>query len=178
MDGLLSFWLLSTVFAIVGTALRGLIRPISWGTLAIATLLVAPGKLTETVNAVRSGEVRLSLPPPPPAVPTAANPTNSSVSNNPVNNNPVNNNPVNSAAPVPLNPNATPAPSTITNTPSVTDSLAEKGWTVVDLTAQDALPTAGQPTPSTTATNPAPTSTTGSTARNTPTSNPPVSGLW
>jgi hypothetical protein len=173
VDGLLSFWLLSTVFAIVGTALRGLIRPISWGTLAIATLLIAPGKLTETVNAVRSGEVRLSLPPPPPAVPTAANPTN-----NPVNNNPVNNNPVNSAAPVPLNPNATPSPSTITNTPSVPDSLAEKGWTVVDLTAEDALPTTGQTTPSTTANNPAPTSTTGGATRNTPTSNPPVSGLW
>jgi hypothetical protein len=162
VDGLLSFWVLSTVFAIVGTALRGLIRPISWGTLAIATLLIAPGKLTETVNAVRSGEVRLSLPPPPPAVPTAANPTN---------------NPVNNAEPVPLNSNAAPSPSTITTPPSVTDSLAEKGWTVVDLTAQDALPTTGQPSPSTTATNPAPTST-GSTAGTTPTSNPPVSGLW
>jgi hypothetical protein len=68
VDGLLGFWVLSAVFAMVGTAIRGLIRPISWTTLAIATLLMAPGKITETVNAVRDREVKLALPnlPPPP----------------------------------------------------------------------------------------------------------------
>jgi hypothetical protein len=61
VDGLLSFWVLSAVFAVVGAALKGLIRPLSWATLAIATLFIAPGKVAETVNAVRAGEVKLAF---------------------------------------------------------------------------------------------------------------------
>jgi hypothetical protein len=167
VDGLLSFWVLSTIFAIVGTALKGLIRPISWATLAIATLFIAPGKMTETVNAVRSGEVKLaipSLPPPPPVTSTAANPGTST-------------------DPVPLDPNAATSPSTITTPPAspiAPDNLAEKGWSVVDLTAQDALPTTGNTASATT--DPATTDSAATASRPAPSpttnNNPPVSGLW
>ena len=125
MDGLLSFWVLSAVFAVVGAALKGLIRPLSLATLAIATLFIAPGKMAETFNAVRTGDVRLalpSLPPPPPAVPTTANST-----------------PPNSATPVPLDPSAAPSTRITTPPPAVTTS-ADKGWNLVDFTAQTALP--------------------------------------
>ncbi len=111
MDGLLSFWVLSAVFAVVGAALKGLIRPLSWATLAIATLFIAPGKVAETVNAVRAGEVKLALPslPPPPPVP------------------PVTTAPTNSTAPVPLDPNAAPPTTTITTRPPAV-SPANIGW--------------------------------------------------
>lgn len=157
MDGLLSFWVLSAVFAVVGAALKGLIRPLSWATLAIATLFIAPGKMVETVNAVRAGEVKLalpSLPPPPPAVPTAVNST-----------------PTNSVEPVPLNPNAAPSTRIMTPPPS-TSAIADKGWNLVDLTAESALPPVTAPPRSTTPASTSPAS--GSP----PTNNPPVSGLW
>jgi hypothetical protein len=125
VDGLLSFWVLSAVFAVVGAALKGLIRPLSWATLAIATLFIAPGKVAETVNAVRAGEVKLALPslPPPPSVPPAANSPST-----------------NSNAPVQLNPNAAPT-TTITTPPP-----ANTGWTAVDPIARRALPSASQTT--------------------------------
>ena len=129
MDGLLSFWVLSAVFAVVGAALKGLIRPLSWATLAIATLFIAPGKMAETFNAVRTGEVKLALPslPPPPPVPTAVNST-----------------PTNSVAPVPLDSNATPSTRIATPPPPVIAG-ADKGWNLVDLTAKSALPPVNEP---------------------------------
>ncbi|NJR38781.1 MAG: hypothetical protein HC781_07950 [Leptolyngbyaceae cyanobacterium CSU_1_4] len=183
MDGLLSFWVLSAVFAMVGAALKGLIRPLSLATLAIATLFIAPGKVAETFNAVRTGEVNLalpSLPPPPPAAPTAANP-----------------NPTGSVEPVPLAPNGVPStpvpsasvPSTRIATPppsasgSPNDSslTADKGWNLVDLTAQSALPPVSEPDRPTTA---APMTSAPTTAAGNPSPagtmprNPPVSALW
>jgi hypothetical protein len=156
VDGLLSFWLLSTVFAVVGSALRGLIRPLSWATLAIATLFIAPSKMTETVNAIRAGEVSLSLPslPPPPPVPPAVNST-----------------PTSSIEPVPLDPNAVPSTRIVT-TPSPTPAIADKGWDrIVDLTAPSALPAASEPD------RPANPVTTSPAAANAP-NNPPVPALW
>jgi hypothetical protein len=153
VDGLLSFWVLSAVFAIVGAALKGLIRPLSLATLAIATLFIAPGKMAETFNAIRTGDVKLalpSLPPPPPAVPTTTNST-----------------PTNSATPVPLDPSATPS-TRIATPPSAVTASADKGWDLVDFTAQTALP----PVSSSPANSP-PTSTPSNTS-----ANPPVSGLW
>jgi hypothetical protein len=125
VDGLLSFWVLSAVFAVVGAALKGLIRPLSWATLAIATLFIAPGKVAETVNAVRAGEVKLALPslPPPPSVP----PATSSPSTN-------------GNAPVQLDPNA--APTTTITTPPPAVSPANKGWTAIDKVARGVLPAA------------------------------------
>lgn len=155
MDGLLGFWVLSAVFAVVGAVLKGLIRPLSLATLAIATLFIAPSKMAETFNAVRAGDIKLalpSLPPPPPAVPTAS-PT-----------------PTNGAAPAPLDPSA--APSTrIATPPSPATASADKGWNLVDLTAQSALPLNEPDRP----TNSAPS--TSSTSTNT-SNNAPVPALW
>jgi hypothetical protein len=157
VDGLLAFWVLSAVFAVVGTAVRGLIRPISWATLAIATLFMAPGKITETVNAVREGEMRLALPelpPPPSSASKAISPTAASTD------------------PVPLDPNATPT-STITTPPP---DLANKGWADVN----DAVLPALQTDASTPSNNngSAPTDANGSTASRSIDPVPPVSGLW
>lgn len=156
MDGLLGFWVLSAVFAVVGAALKGLIRPLSLATLAIATLFIAPSKMAETFNAVRAGDIKLalpSLPPPPPAVPTA-NPT-----------------PTNGAAPAPLDPSAAPSTRIATPPPPATAS-ADKGWNLVDLTAQSALPPLDEPDRPT---NSAPS--TSSTSTNT-SNNSPVPALW
>ena len=130
MDGLLSFWVLSAVFAVVGAALKGLIRPLSWATLAIATLFIAPGKVAETVNAVRAGEVKLALPslPPPPPVP-------------PVTNSP----PTNNTAPAPLDPNAAP-PTTTIRTPPPAISPANTGWKAVNPVARSVLPPTNEAT--------------------------------
>lgn len=156
MDGLLGFWVLSAVFAVVGAALKGLIRPLSLATLAIATLFIAPSKMAETVNAVRAGEISLalpSLPPPPPVVPPRVS------------------TPTNTVEPVPLDSNA---PSTRIDTPPPSASTtADKGWNLVDLTAESALPTVSgstRPTPSTT------TTPSGSTSNSS--NNPPVSAFW
>lgn len=168
MDGLLSFWVLSTVFAVVGTALKGLIRTLSWATLAIATLFIAPGKVAETVNAVRTGEVDLalpSLPPPPPPVPTATN--SPSTPNN---------------DPVPLDPNAAPptttTPTTTIRTPPPNVPIANTGWTAVDQIAREALPPITDPTrPSNPSPSPNPTPDV-IPAPESPPSRSPIPALW
>jgi hypothetical protein len=150
VDGLLGFWVLSTVFAVVGTALKGLIRPLSWATLAIATLLIAPNKMAETVNAIRTGEVKLALPSLPPPPPATSSPSTSS------------------STPVPLDPKAAP-PSTITTPPP---APANTGWTAVNPIAQDALSPVSESTRSSSP-NPTPIP-----APENSSSRPPVSALW
>lgn len=56
MSGLLGFLVASTIFALIGTAVRGLLRPLSWGLLALAAGLFIsnrmfgiPGSPTEEI---------------------------------------------------------------------------------------------------------------------------------
>lgn len=46
MGGLVSFLIASTIFAAVGTTVRGLLRPISWALLALALALLVANRLT------------------------------------------------------------------------------------------------------------------------------------
>lgn len=46
MSGLVSFLIASTIFAAIGTAVRGLLRPISWALLALALGLFISNRLT------------------------------------------------------------------------------------------------------------------------------------
>jgi hypothetical protein len=186
VDGLLSFWVLSTIFAIIGTAIKGLIRPISWATLALATLFIAPSKVSEAVNAIRAGEVQISMPslPPPPEVISANSPAASPAS----------------PGPVALRPGESPATEPVGNdsilssspTRRATDRIAIQGWPRANDTALAALPAdtnvATDPTgTSSTGTRPSGSSAasgtssgTGSTSSTTnpPANTPPVQALW
>jgi hypothetical protein len=52
MDGFLGLLVTSAVTAIVGTALKGIVRPISWALLAGSLLLFGSNKVVEATNSV------------------------------------------------------------------------------------------------------------------------------
>jgi hypothetical protein len=159
VDGLLAFWVLSAIFAVIGTAIKGLIRPISWTTLGIATLLMAPGRISETVNAVRDGEVRLSLPslpPPPTNAPTASPTLSPTLSPAPA-----------ATDPVQLDPNAAPA-----SPASPLAPIADKGWNRAGDAGLGVLPPGDQ----TASASPSPAAA--DTASRPADPAPPVTGLW
>lgn len=62
MTGLLGFLFASGIFALIGTVLRGVIRPISWSVFALATLLAASQQfLNEAQNEVTADALRSNV---------------------------------------------------------------------------------------------------------------------
>ncbi|NJO41482.1 MAG: hypothetical protein HC769_15760 [Cyanobacteria bacterium CRU_2_1] len=58
MDGLLGFLITSAIFAVAGTALKGLIRPISWGMFLIAALWMGSEQVlnSQTTSSVETAQ--------------------------------------------------------------------------------------------------------------------------
>jgi hypothetical protein len=46
VNGLITYLITSTIFAAIGTAVKGLLRPISWGVLGLALVLLIANRLT------------------------------------------------------------------------------------------------------------------------------------
>lgn len=67
MGGLVSFLVASTIFAAVGTAVRGLLRPISWALLAVALALLIANRLTGIPGSDTEDIANQSSPAPAPA---------------------------------------------------------------------------------------------------------------
>lgn len=76
MSGLLGLLIASAAFALVGTVLRGILRPISWATLALAALSFGSEHLGDALNAIQGNR-------PTPDATSEASPTSTIVAQEP-----------------------------------------------------------------------------------------------